>query len=106
MARIQRRPPGRGVEWEFETLVLPQDFSRNVVTRDARRARRARRLGARPAPHRQRRQAARGAAPQDHPAAADPLRRLTRSTRMGCGPHGRRRPTVLDSKERGHPGPG
>ena len=33
MARIQRRPPGRGVEWEFETLVLPQDFSRNVVTR-------------------------------------------------------------------------
>ena len=33
MARIQRRPPGRGVEWEFETLVLPKDFSRNVVTR-------------------------------------------------------------------------
>ena len=33
MARIQRRPPGRGVEWEFDTLVLPQDFSRNVVTR-------------------------------------------------------------------------
>ena len=33
MARIQRRPPGRGVEWEFETLVLPPDFSRNVVTR-------------------------------------------------------------------------
>ena len=33
MARIQRRPPGRGIEWEYETLVLPQDFSRNVVTR-------------------------------------------------------------------------
>ena len=33
MARIQRRPPGRGIEWEFETLVLPKDFSRNVVTR-------------------------------------------------------------------------
>ena len=33
MARIQRRPPARGVEWEFETLVLPKDFSRNVVTR-------------------------------------------------------------------------
>ena len=25
MARIQRRPPGRGVEWEFETLVLPKE---------------------------------------------------------------------------------
>ena len=33
MARMQRRPPGRGVEWEFETLVLPKDFSRNVATR-------------------------------------------------------------------------
>ena len=33
MARIQRRPPQRGVEWEFETLVLPQELSRNVVTR-------------------------------------------------------------------------
>lgn len=33
MARSHRRPPGRGVEWEFETLVLPKDFSRNVVTR-------------------------------------------------------------------------
>ncbi|HEY0646193.1 MAG TPA: DUF5703 family protein [Nocardioides sp.] len=33
MARMHRRPPGRGVEWEFETLVLPRDFSRNVVTR-------------------------------------------------------------------------
>jgi len=33
VARIQRRPPGRGVEWEFETLVVPSEFSRNVVTR-------------------------------------------------------------------------
>ncbi len=33
MARVHRRPPGPGVEWEFETLTLPRDFSRNVVTR-------------------------------------------------------------------------
>lgn len=33
MARIQRRPPGRGIEWEFETLVLDRELSRNVVTR-------------------------------------------------------------------------
>ena len=33
MARVQRRPPRPGVEWEFETLTLPRDFSRNVVTR-------------------------------------------------------------------------
>ena len=26
MARAHRRPPGRVIEWEFETLVLPQDF--------------------------------------------------------------------------------
>ena len=25
--------PDAGVEWEFETLTLPRDFSRNVVTR-------------------------------------------------------------------------
>ena len=33
MARAHRRPPRPGVEWEFETLTLPRDFSRNVVTR-------------------------------------------------------------------------
>ncbi len=33
MARIHRRPPARGVEWEFDTVVLPSEFSRNVVTR-------------------------------------------------------------------------
>lgn len=33
MARIQRRPPSRGVEWEFDTVVLSSEFSRNVVTR-------------------------------------------------------------------------
>ena len=33
MPRAHRRPPRPGVEWEFETLTLPRDFSRNVVTR-------------------------------------------------------------------------
>jgi len=33
MSRVHRRPPARGVEWEFERLILPRDFSRNVVTR-------------------------------------------------------------------------
>lgn len=33
MAREHRRPPRPGVEWEFDTLTLPRDFSRNVVTR-------------------------------------------------------------------------
>lgn len=33
MSRVHRRPPAHGVEWEFDTLVLPRDFSRNVVTR-------------------------------------------------------------------------
>jgi hypothetical protein len=28
-----RRPPSRGVEWEFERLTVARDFSRNVVTR-------------------------------------------------------------------------
>jgi hypothetical protein len=28
-----RRPLGRGVEWEFQRLTIPRDFSRNVVTR-------------------------------------------------------------------------
>ncbi len=33
MARAHRRPPRQGVEWEFDTLTLPREFSRNVVTR-------------------------------------------------------------------------
>ncbi len=32
MSRALRRPPARGVEWEFETVVLPRDLSRSVVT--------------------------------------------------------------------------
>ena len=28
-----RNPLGRGVEWEFEKLLISRDFSRNVVTR-------------------------------------------------------------------------
>ena len=28
-----QRPLGRGVEWEFERLLISRDFSRNVVTR-------------------------------------------------------------------------
>lgn len=33
MAREHRRAPRPGVEWEFDTLTLPRDYSRNVVTR-------------------------------------------------------------------------
>ncbi len=33
MPREHRRPPRPGVEWEFDTLTLPRDFSRIVVTR-------------------------------------------------------------------------
>ena len=33
MPRAHRRPPRPGVEWEFDTLRVPPDFSRNVVTR-------------------------------------------------------------------------
>ncbi|HXH78104.1 DUF5703 family protein [Nocardioides sp.] len=33
MPRELRRPPRPGVEWEFDTLTLPRDYSRNVVTR-------------------------------------------------------------------------
>lgn len=32
MSRAHRRPPRPGVEWEFDTLTLPREFSRNVVT--------------------------------------------------------------------------
>jgi len=31
--RAERRPPARGVEWEFERLTIPRDFSRSWVTR-------------------------------------------------------------------------
>lgn len=33
MARAERRPPRPGVEWEFDTLTLPRELSRHVVTR-------------------------------------------------------------------------
>jgi hypothetical protein len=33
VARHERRVPRAGVEWEFETLTLPRDFSRSLVTR-------------------------------------------------------------------------
>ena len=33
MTRELRRPPARGVEWEFDRLVIPRDFSRSYVTR-------------------------------------------------------------------------
>lgn len=29
----RRRPPPRGVEWEFEKLTIARDFSRHVVTK-------------------------------------------------------------------------
>jgi hypothetical protein len=32
-AGATRRPLGRGVEWEFDRLVIPRDLSRSVVTR-------------------------------------------------------------------------
>ena len=32
-SRATQRPLGRGVEWEFQRLLIPRDFSRNVVTR-------------------------------------------------------------------------
>ena len=31
--RVTQRPLGRGVEWQFEKLLIPRDFSRNAVTR-------------------------------------------------------------------------
>lgn len=31
MTRATRRPLKGGAEWEFETLTLPRDFSRNAV---------------------------------------------------------------------------
>lgn len=33
MSRVHRRPPRPGVEWEFATLTVPSELSRNVVTR-------------------------------------------------------------------------
>lgn len=33
MSRATRRPPARGVEWEFETMVIPRDLSRSVVAK-------------------------------------------------------------------------
>ena len=31
--RADRRPPTPGVEWEFERMTIPRDFSRSFVTR-------------------------------------------------------------------------
>ena len=31
MPRANRRPPRTGVEWEFDTLLLPRELSRNAV---------------------------------------------------------------------------
>ncbi len=33
MSRFERRPPRPGVEWEFQRLVIPREFSRSFVTR-------------------------------------------------------------------------
>jgi len=33
MAAVDRRPPRPGVEWEFDSVTFPRDFSRNVVRR-------------------------------------------------------------------------
>lgn len=33
MARIDRRAPRPGVEWEFDDVSFSRDFSRNVVTK-------------------------------------------------------------------------
>ncbi|HEX3296612.1 MAG TPA: DUF5703 family protein, partial [Nocardioides sp.] len=33
MPAALRRPPSRGVEWEFAKLTIARDFSRNVVAK-------------------------------------------------------------------------
>ena len=33
MSRETRRPPARGVEWEFEKVTFSREYSRNVVTK-------------------------------------------------------------------------
>ena len=33
MSRALRRPPARGVEWEFEDVSYSREFSRNIVTK-------------------------------------------------------------------------
>ena len=33
MSRAHRRPPARGVEWEFDRVTFSREFSRNVVTK-------------------------------------------------------------------------
>lgn len=33
MPRVDRRAPAPGVEWEYERLVVPREFSRSAVTR-------------------------------------------------------------------------
>ena len=69
MPAVLRRSPSRGVEWEFDRA---HDRARLLAQRghqDARRSRRARRVGARSDPCRSRRHPSRGPTPQDHPDA-------------------------------------
>jgi hypothetical protein len=33
MVAAQRRPPGAGVEWEFDNVTISREVSRNAVTR-------------------------------------------------------------------------
>ena len=33
MSRHDRRPPARGVEWEFDRVTFDREFSRNIVTK-------------------------------------------------------------------------
>ena len=33
MSRELRRPPARGVEWEFDKVMFSREYSRNVVTK-------------------------------------------------------------------------
>ena len=33
MSRVTRRPPARGVEWEFDRVTFSREFPRNVVTK-------------------------------------------------------------------------
>ena len=33
VSRALRRPPARGVEWEFDRIIIARDFSRSVVTK-------------------------------------------------------------------------
>ena len=72
MPRHDRRAPRPGVEWEFDRVTFSPRVPPQRGDQAARRARRARRLGARPGADRPRRHPPGGAAPQDHPRASAP----------------------------------